>query len=54
MVGISKAKRRVKPQTETSMDSYLWRLANRRDSCVIVLVILAGTFFAGMITAWVM
>ena len=56
MLGTTKAKRKpvVKPQVERSVESLLWRIANRRDSYVIVGVILAGTFLMGMITAWVM
>ena len=53
MIGTTKAKR-IKPQVESSVDSFLWRLANRRYSGIIVLAILAGAFLAGMLTAWVL
>ena len=56
MLGTTKAKRKpvVKPQIERSVESLLWRIANRRDSHVIVGAILAGTFLLGMLTAWVL
>ena len=55
MLGITKAKRKVvKPQIERSVESLLWRIANRRNSYIIVGAILAGTFLLGMITALVM
>ena len=54
MLGTTKARRKpiVKPQIERSVESLLWRIANRHDSHIIIGAILAGTFLLGMLTAW--
>ncbi|CAB4172719.1 hypothetical protein UFOVP1470_29 [uncultured Caudovirales phage] len=50
-------KKRVsnKTKTEVVVDSFLWRLANRKNSVLIIAAILASTFGLGVIVAsWVM
>jgi hypothetical protein len=51
MIGVTKSKRKViKSEIETTVDSFLWRLANRRHSVGIALAILTGAFFLGAVT----
>jgi hypothetical protein len=52
MDGTTRAKRKpvIKPEVEKTLDSFLWRLANRSNSSVIVFGIMAASFLAGAIT----
>ena len=43
-----------KTRTEVVVDSFLWRVANKRHSVVIAATILVGTYLLGILTAlWI-
>lgn len=49
-------KKRVsnKAKAEVVVDSFLWRLANRKNSALIIAAILASTFTLGVLASLVM